>query len=137
MSPSAVGADLHTEILDTFQALTIFVAFVTILFALRYPTIVVAASTDLPDASKPQARLIEQRRRRSIFWSQCVPLFSLTLIPSYLFLPLFIRVLRESRLKMWDFDPVRTGYLFLTLYIALGCAWCGILSARVAARGYR
>lgn len=128
---------LRGQALDSLQALTIFVAFVTVLFGLRYPAIAAALGKQLSGSDKPRARENEKKELRRLFWSQCAPLVLLTGIPTYLFLPLSVRIVRESSFSLWDFDTLKTGFVLLAGYLAVFFGWCFYLGIRLAWKSYR
>ncbi|HUZ40845.1 MAG TPA: hypothetical protein VMU68_05585 [Acidimicrobiales bacterium] len=129
-------ATLQAQALDAFQALTLFVAFVTVLFGVRYSSIASAGYADLPGREKPEARKIEQAKRHSIFWAQCVPLVCLTAMPIYVFLPLAFRIVSHGLFRWWGFDVVTQSFVLLTAYLLLFFSWTVVLGVRVAARAY-
>jgi hypothetical protein len=128
---------LRGQALDSLQALTIFVAFVTVLFGLRYPAIAAALAKPLSGSDRPIARENEKKELRRLFWSQCAPLTLLSGAPAYLFLPLSVRIVRESSFSLWDFDTLKTGFVFLTGYLAVFFGWSLYLSTRLALKSYR
>jgi len=128
---------LRSEVLDSLQTLTIFVAFVTVLFGLRYPEISRKLRQDLPDEEeKSEARKIAKENLRTPFWSQCFVLVILTVIPAYLFLPLSIRVMANSRFSLWDFDTLETGFVLLTAYLVVFFGWSLYLGIQFAVKTY-
>lgn len=134
---TAPAETLRSGVLDSLQTLTIFVAFVTVLFGLRYPDISKVLREDLPDKeTRSEARKIAKRNLRTPFWSQCLVLVILTVIPAYLFLPLSIRVMAHSRFSLWDFDTLETGFVLLTSYLVVFFGWSLYLGIRFAVKTY-
>ena len=128
---------LHSQILDSLQALTIFVAFVTVLFGMRYPQISRGLQAEIPGSNKPTAKKEAKDELRRLFWSQCVPLVVLNAIPAYIFLPLTFSIMESCTIKFWNFDTLETGFFFLAAYLIFFSIWCIYLSLRVAGKGYR
>jgi hypothetical protein len=128
---------LRGQALDSLQTLTIFVAFVTVLFGLRYPAIAAALGKPLSGPEKPIARENEKKELRRLFWSQCAPLALLVGAPAYLFLPLSVRIVNASSFSLWDFDTLKTGFVLLTAYLAVFFGWSFYLSIRLALKAYR
>jgi hypothetical protein len=133
---TAAVVDLHAQILDSFQPLTIFVAFVTVLFGLRYPTIATSIAKTLPDKALKLERQYAQKALARLLWSQCVPLTLLIALPTYLFAPLALRVIRHSAFTPWNFDTLRTGFVILTAYMLAASAWTLVLTLRLATKAY-
>ncbi len=129
-------ADLRGQVLDSFQPLTIFVAFVTVLFGLRYPTIAAGITKTLPDTEMEQARKNEKDALRRLLWSQCVPLTVLVGLPTYLFVPLALRIMRHDEFTLWNFDTLKTGFVLLTAYMLATLGWAVSLSVRLAVKTY-
>ncbi len=128
---------LRGEVLDSLQTLTIFVAFVTVLFGLRYPEISKKLGEDLPDKeTKSEARKIAKKNLRTPFWSQCLVLVILTVIPAYLFFPLSIRIVTNSRFSPWHFDTLETGFVLLTAYLVVFFCWSLYLGIKFAVKTY-
>jgi len=128
---------LRGQALDSLQALTIFVAFVTVLFGIRYPAIAAALGKPLSGSDKPIARKNEKKELRRLFWSQCAPLALLAGVPAYLFLPLSVRIISESSFSLWNFDTLKTGFVLLTGYLAVFFGWSLYQSIRLALKAYR
>ena len=129
---------IHGQVLDSLQTLTIFVAFVTVLFGIRYDPMVKGIKGELPDKqSKPIARENARGDLRGLFWSKGLPLVALAAIPAYLFLPLTVRILKSSSPDIWHFDTLETGFFFLDCYLIALFLWCAYLAFRVARKGFR
>lgn len=135
LADAGLTMSLRRQALDSLQVLTIFVAFATVLFGIRYPTILAAATRPLPDAAKAEERKIERRRRRAVMRGQCLPLLVLIALPAYLFVPLSTRIARASEFNAWDFDPVTTGFIALTVYLLLLLVWSAWLVVEVGRKG--
>lgn len=128
---------VHGQVLDSLQTLTIFVAFVTVLFGIRYDQMVKGIKSELPGKqSKPLAREAAQSDLRGLLWSKGLPLVVLTAIPAYLFLPLTVRILEASSFDIWHFDTLETGFVFLDFYLIIFFFWCTCLAFRVARKGF-
>jgi hypothetical protein len=118
-------------VVDSLQALTIFVAFVTVLFGLRYSTIATAITKELSPKGMKVARRDEKDKLGRLFWSQCVPLAMLTGAPVFLFLPLSLRIMRHSSFSLLGFDTLRTGFVLLFIYMAFFFCWSMFLGLRL------
>jgi hypothetical protein len=131
------GTAIHGQVLDSLQTLTIFVAFVTVLFGIRYDPMARGIKVDLPDKEKKIARENAQRDLRGLLWSKSIPLVVLTAIPAYLFLPLAVRIMEASSVDIWHFDTLETGFVFLDCYLIAFFFWCAYLAFRVARKGFQ
>ena len=131
------STDIHGQVLDSLQTLTIFVAFVTVLFGIRYDPLARGIKEELPDKeSKPKARENAQDDLRRLFWSKGAPLVVLTAIPAYLFLPQTVRIMEASSFSIWDFNTLETGFVFLDCYLIAFFFWCAYLAFRVATKAF-
>jgi hypothetical protein len=120
------------------QTLTVFVAFVTVLFGIRYDPMVRGIKDKIPDRdSMPKAREKARDGLRGLLWSKGVPLAVLAAIPAWLFLPLTVRIIEVSSFSPWNFDTLETGFVFLNYYLILFFFWCLYLIVRIALKGYR
>jgi hypothetical protein len=128
---------LHSQSLDAFQSLTLFVAFTTVLFGIRYPSLVAAASAELPTNAKPQARENERAKRRAAFWGQGAPLVLLTAVPVFVFSPLTLEILRQGQFKLWGFDVVIESFVLIDGLVLVLLVWAACLTVRVGLRGFR
>jgi hypothetical protein len=128
---------IHGQVRDSLQTLSVFVAFVTVLFGVRYGHLAKAIKSELPDRqSKPLARENAQRDLRGLLWSKGLPLAVLTAIPAYLFLPLTVRILAGSPFRIWNFDIMETGFVLLEFYLIAFFFWCAYLAVRVARKSF-
>ena len=73
---------------------------------------------------------------RRLLWSLCAPLDPLPRLPNP-FMPLSVRIVRESSFSLWDFDTLKTGFVLLTGYLAVFFGWSLYLSIRLALKAYR
>jgi hypothetical protein len=125
-------SELNEEIRAAFEATSLILVFVTILFDLRYPKIQRDIRAEIPLGDKAKGR------HREKLWQSllvnCAPLLLINGAASYLFLPLFIRVLQESHLELWDFDFSRTSFVFITLVVFVFFLWSGYLVVQLVGR---
>jgi hypothetical protein len=129
---------IHAQVMDSLLTLTIFVAFVTVLFGIRYDPMVKGIKDELPDKqSKPIAHGRAKGDLRGLLWSKGLPLVALTAIPTYLFLPLAVRILGASSFGIWHFDTLETGFVFLEGYLITLLIWCAWLAFLVAMKGFK
>jgi hypothetical protein len=123
---------LDEEITTAFQATSLILVFVTVLFGIRYERI-------RTDIRKPVPPGPEDRRdhRRWLFRSlvaNCGPLLLVNGLSCWLFAPLLLRVLKQSRFAVWDFDFARTSFVLISLFVAVFFAWSCVLTIQMARR---
>lgn len=125
-------SELNEQIQTAFEAISLILVFVTVLFGLRYPQIQSDIQSLIPEGPKAK-----QRYRKTLWQSLMVngvPLLLINGVASYLFLPLFVRVLRESRLNLWNFDFTRTSFVLIALLVFVFFLWSGYLTIRLLTR---
>ena len=130
------STNLETQALEAIQVLTVFVAFVTVLFGIRYSSLLSAAGDPLPDANKPDQRKNARKARRSVLWVQSLPLVLLTGISAFLFSPLAIRIVDHGQFRFWNFTLVTEGYVLLTVYMFVFFVWTIVLTTRISLKGF-
>jgi hypothetical protein len=123
--------DLRQEILDGFQAASLLLVFVVMLFTLRYPTIISALNRELPNRAKPAERQSVRQEYRSILVIQCLPLLVTSGIVTYLMVPLAARTVVATDLRLWKSGFLEQGYVLVTAWNAVFFVWAVVLSVQV------
>ena len=125
-------SELDEEIRAAFEATSLILVFVTVLFGLRYPQIQRDIRAEIPVGDKAKGR------HREKLWQSllvnCIPLLLINGAASYLFLPLFARVLQESHLELWNFDFSRTSFVFIALVVFVFFLWSSYLAVQLVRR---
>jgi hypothetical protein len=123
---------LNDEIQAVFEAISLILVFVTVLFGLRYPQIQRDIRAEIPSGDRAKGR------HREKLWQSllvnCIPLLLINGAASYLFLPLFARVLQESHLELWNFDFSRTSFVFIALVVFVFFLWSSYLGVQLVGR---
>lgn len=112
---------------NSFDAISLILVFVFVLFDVRYPQITKQLQKDIP----PKERKIERENFRKEI-KEClirsdIPLTVITGILLYLFLPLLIQVFQNSRFVFWGFDFARTAFVIVFGLIFFFFAWSAYL----------
>lgn len=126
---------LNQEINTAFQATSLLLVFVTVLFGLRYPKILDNIKEEIP--AGPDAKKKHKERLRRSLLSDCGPILIISGVISYLFLPLFVKVCSESHFELWDFDFARTSFFIIALLVFIVFLWSVSLIVRLVIRIYR
>lgn len=124
--------DLDQEIQRAFQATSLILVFVTVLFGLRYPQIQDDIEEEIPAGQDAKKRLRKKLCKSLLV--NCGPLLLINGAASYLFSPLFMRVLRRSRFELWSFDFSRTSFVFIVVLVFVFFLWSGYLAAQLIRR---
>jgi hypothetical protein len=123
--------DLRQEILDGFQAASLLLVFVVMLFTVRYPTIISALNRELPNRAKPAERQSVRQEYRSILVIQCLPLLVTSGIVTYLMVLLAARTVVASDFRLWTSGFLEQGYVLVTAWNAVFFVWAVVLSVQV------
>ncbi len=126
--------ELSNSIKNSFDVISLILVFAFVLFDIRYPQITHNLDVDIP----PKIREIEREKYRtklkqSLYWH----IFPLILIYSILFyiqLPLFVRVISESNLQLWNFDFLRSAFFAIIVLIFIFLVWSVYLGIRLLYR---
>lgn len=114
--------DINTEISIAFQATQLILVFLTVLFSLRYPQITKILDEEIPEIEKPIARARLIKKLKKVFFTN-MPLLLISIISSWLFLPLFFKIIFVSKFALWNFDFSRSSFVFIAILIFLFTAW--------------
>lgn len=119
--------------MEAFQASSIILVFVTILFGIRYPIII----KEITDEDIPNGELAKKREKKRIkhsFLINCLPLNFVLLWCSYLFIPIFIKILKLTHINLFNFDFLPTSFVFVAIWIWILTLWSICLSILFAKR---
>jgi hypothetical protein len=123
---------LVQEIQSAFQAISLILVFVTVLFGLRYGRINENLAETIPAGQIAQKRL--KRKLKESLLINCVPLLVINGGASYLFLPLFLRVIQEMQFKPWDFSFSYCSFISIVLLIFAAFIWSVLLTGKMVKR---
>lgn len=100
-------------ILDVFQAVSVMLVFVTVLFGIKYPKLLEAIEKEPPVGDKALERFKEELRR--VLFLDCGALIVMTLLVLYTLLPLAIEVFRRKEIEFWSLNVLPMAYVVVTL----------------------
>lgn len=118
--------ELRQDILDAFQAVSLIIVFVTVMFGIRYPTIIENLKMEIP--SPPLARRRTKLKVLHSLLINCVLQLLLIGGSLYLCLPLTIRIIKEYSFKLWNFEFLPTSFILVFVWISFIFCWCLILT---------
>lgn len=121
--------ELRELILDAFQATSIILVFVTLLFSIKYPTLVSILQMEEPAGSKAKSRL--KKTLITHFVTDAIPLLFLSIISFYMLLPLAINVICSDLLTLWSSDILPLAYIAITIWVMMLLIWIIILTYRL------
>lgn len=113
---------INKEIEIAFQATQLILVFLTVFFSLKYPQIKKILAKKDPGDKKLIARnaLVNELIEKFII---NIPLLLISIVLIWLFLPLFIKVLLNSRIEIWNFDFARSSFVLISMLIFLFAFW--------------
>jgi hypothetical protein len=123
---------LDEEIATAFQATSLVLVFVTVLFGIRYERI----RTDIrkPVPPGPEDRRDHRHRLYRSLVANCGPLLLVNGLSSWLFAPLLVRVIKASRFAVWDFDFARTSFVLIAMFVGFFFVWSCVLAVQMGRR---
>ncbi len=125
--------DLDQEIQAAFEAISLLLVFVAVLFSTRYPQISEDRQLAPTENGADARRRLRDRLRRSLLVN-CLPLVLINGAVFYLFLPLAVRIVRESVFDPWGFDFPRTSFLVIAGLVLFFLAWSAYLAVQLGTR---
>ena len=120
--------DLSLSIKDSFSIMSLLLVFAFVLFDIRYPEIVRELEKRIPDKSLKLEREQHRKKLWECFIYKNLLLIVLNAVLLYLFLPLLLRVLSNSVFRIWNFDFVRTAFVFVIVLIGMFLSWSILLA---------
>ena len=127
--------DINEEIRLAFDAMSLLLVFVTVLFDIRYKVIQKEIEKSIPEGDKAKKQLRRELIRGILINS--APLVVITGGISYLFSPLLRKVIEQSKLNIWNFDFFRSSFVFIVLLIFLFFLWSCYLTILLLIRIYK
>lgn len=104
--------DLNELIENTFDAISIMLVFVTVLFSIRYPEMKKILEEQL-EKDKPIKFKRQKRRIKSELFYKWLPVIVLNFIVVYTLAPLAIKTIISSELALIHFDFIRTSFVLI------------------------
>jgi hypothetical protein len=125
--------DLDQEIRYAFDATSLLLVFVAVLFGTRYPQITEDLQLRPIGGGAHAKQKLRDHLARSLFVN-CLPLAVVNGVVFYLFLPLVARIVGESRFDPWGFDFARTAFLVVAGLVLVFFVWSVFLAVRFGGR---
>lgn len=113
--------ELSQEIIKAFQAISLILIFITMLFTMRYKAIIDMINEDIPVG--PKDRMRKKRELKIGFLSCCFPIITLSGVSFYILFPLSIEIISKYRFSIWNFKLLPTSYIFIVIWIGFIFFW--------------
>jgi hypothetical protein len=124
---------LDQQIATAFQASSLVLVFVTVLFGLRYDQIQKDVRKEIP-ARDPELKCYKCDLLIESLILKCGLLVLVNGATVYLFLPLAVRIMCQSRFDPWNFDFARTSFLLIAALVFAYFIWSCCLACQVLRR---
>jgi hypothetical protein len=124
--------NIDEQIETAFHSTELIIVFLTLFFTLRYPEI----QADV-DAKVPEGDVAKKNHKRKLIVSmraKCLPFVLVNSVVTYLYMPLLVKVLRNSKLSLWDFDFTRTSFFLIAAAVMYFCYWSWSLTVLLLQR---
>lgn len=126
--------DIHTLIHNSFEVVSLILVFAFVLFDIRYPQIINQLDKDIPPTGRKKERLRHAKDLRRTLLVGDLPLIIVYGICAYLFSPLFITVLSNSKLHLWRFDFLLSAFVIVYIFLLVFLLWSLYLALRLIRR---
>lgn len=115
--------DFRQELLDVFQATSLLIVFITVLFGLKYQVIIEDIKKEIPNGESAKKR--EKNRLTKSFFMNILTQIILLGSTSYIFLPIAVRIMvaSEFRINFWNFDFLQTAYVMISIWLWVFFVW--------------
>jgi hypothetical protein len=107
---------LNSILNDSFDAISILLVFVTVLFSIRYPEIKAVLDEPL-QTDKPIALERQREKIKSELLIKWIPVTTLNFIVVYSLTPLALKTINQSKLSLFNFDFIRTAFILIWYFI--------------------
>ena len=123
--------ELSQLIKDSFDVISLILVFAFVLFDIRYPRIINNLNIEIP----PKDRKIERKNHRiklmQSLYLHSLPLIIIYGVLLYIQLPLFFRVVLESKVQLWNFNFLRSAFFVIITIISIFLVWSIYLAVRL------
>lgn len=104
--------ELNSILNDSFDAISILLVFVTVLFGIRYPEIKTVLDEPL-ETGKPKALERQKKNIKSVLLIKWIPVLAMNFIVVYSMTPLAFNTISQSSISFFNFDFIRTTFVFI------------------------
>lgn len=104
--------ELDSILESSFDAVSVLLVFLTVLFSIRYPEILNSLNEPL-SFDKPKLLKRQKSKIKNNLIFKWVPVVFLNIVIVYLLTPLGIKVINNSSLSIINFNFIRTSYVLI------------------------
>ena len=125
------------QIKDAFDAISLILVFVTVIFGVKYPAIWRDIKSEPPPPAQQIARKQYRANLRKRLLTDCVPLVIVTGAAWFLFLPLFVHVAGDEPFHPWNRDVTDNAFLFVAGMTGIFFVWSAGFLVSLAVKAAR
>ena len=106
------------DIANAFQALSVLLVFVTLLFSMKYSEFEEDTNLDnFPDSKKPDASRQYRNKIKTNFIKHLFPVLVISFLCSYLVTPSVYKIIISSSISFINFDFFRTAFVLFSFLL--------------------
>jgi len=121
--------EIKESILEAFQATSLILVFLSMLFTINYPKIINDLNLEIRNGERAKKKQKDKLIKK--FLIHCVPTFLLSLSSLYLFSPLTLKIIKNIEFKLWNFSFLPMSFLFIVIWVCFIFIWITILTYKV------
>jgi hypothetical protein len=111
------------SLLDGSQMVSVLLVFVSVLFGIKYQSIIAALQQEIPDAIRVDERAAFRRRQRQCIFADVLPVGVPAVVLALILLPPTLRILTSNMLVRPSDDFVPTVFVLVEAFVVAGAAW--------------
>jgi hypothetical protein len=121
--------EIKESILEAFQATSLILVFLSMLFTINYPKIIKDLNLEIRNGERAKKKQKDKLIKN--FLIHCVPTFLLSLSSLYLFSPLTLKIIKNIEFKLWNFSFLPMSFLFIVIWVCFIFIWITILTYKM------
>jgi len=121
--------EIKESILEAFQATSLILVFLSMLFTINYPKIIKDLNLEIRNGERAKKKQKDKLIKK--FLIHCVPTFLLSLSSLYLFSPLTLKIIKNIEFKLWNFSFLPMSFLFIVIWVCFIFIWITILTYKM------
>ena len=118
-----VDGTFEKSLLDGSQMVSVLLVFVSVLFGIKYPSVIAALQQDIPDAIRIDERAAFRRRQRQCIFADALPVGVPAVVLALILWSPTLRILTSNMLVHASEDLVPTVFVLVEAFIVAGAAW--------------
>jgi hypothetical protein len=117
------GGAFEKTLLDGSQMVSVLLVFVSVLFGIKYQTVVAILQQETPDAIRADERAAFRRRHTRCIFADVLPVAVPAVVLALILLPPTLRIFTSNMLVHPSDDFVPTVFVLVEAFVVAGAAW--------------